>query len=199
MRSECPANCSVRASASTAFTLIEVMVVVVVIGVLSAVLLPGLGGPLARRKLAGAASDLHLAMRHLQEVAVLNRRTCRLLLQPASGGDAGRYAAEFQAVELDAEAAFETLKDVALPATTLPGGIRFGDLRLAPEAGGAPGVPDRGAAVRFFADGSADAALVPLTDGRAVWSVVVAPNTGRARLVEGTVDQVPGGREDLDE
>ena len=181
-----------------AFTLIEVMVVVVVIGVLSAAVLPSLGGPLAKRRLSGAAGDLHLAVRHLQEVAVLNRRTCRLLLQPASDGEAGRYAAEFAEVELDAESAFSTLKDAALPATTLPAGVRFGDFQLAADADAAPGVPRGGAAVRFFADGTADAAVLPLTDGRAVWSVLVSPNNGRARLIAGVVDEVPGGREDLD-
>jgi len=183
-----------------AFTLIEIMVVVVIIGVLSAVLLPALGGPLAKRKLSGAAGDLHLAMRHLQEVAVVNRRTCRLLLQPGAGAgsEPGRYAAEFQATELDAEAAFLTLNDAALPATSLPAGVRFGDLQLPPGAADAPGVPPGGAALTFFADGTADAAVVPLTDGRTVWSVVVAPHTGRARLLKGVVEAVPGGREDLD-
>ena len=115
-----------------AFTLIEVMVVVVVIGVLSAAVLPSLGGPLTKRRLSGAAGDLHLAVRHLQEVAVLNRRTCRLLLQPASDGEAGRYAAEFAEVELDAESAFSTLKDAALPTTTLPAGVRFGTFSWPP-------------------------------------------------------------------
>ena len=180
------------------FTLIEVMVVVVVIGVLSAVLLPGLGGSLGRRKLESAARDLHLAMRHLQEVAVLNRRTCRLLLQPATGQDLGRYTAEFQDIELESETPFAVLKDPALPATVFSQGLRFGDLQMAPEAADAPGVPPGGAAIRFFADGSADAAVVALTDGQAVWSVVVTPNTGRARLFRGPVDQMPGGREDLD-
>ncbi len=174
------------------------MVVAVVVGVLSAVLLPALGGSFTQRKLAGAAGDLHLAMRHLQEVAVLNRRTCRLLLHPGAAGQAGRYTAEYQAVELDAESAFAVLNDAALPATTLPEGLRFGDLQLPPEAAEAPGVPAGGAAVRFYADGSADPAVVPLTDGRAVWTVVLAPSTGRARLVQGVVERPPTGREDLD-
>lgn len=171
---------------------------VVIIGVLSAVLLPGLGGSLARRKLAGAAGDLHLAMRHLQDVAVLNRRTCRLVVQRATGGEPGRYIAEFQELDLEGDTPFATLKDPALPTTVLSQGLRFGDLQMAPEAQDAPGVPSGGAAIRFFADGSADAAVVALTDGQAVWSVVVTPNTGRARLIRGAVDQVPGGREDLD-
>ena len=181
-----------------AFTLIEVMVVVVVIGVLSAMLLPAFGGPLQRRKLAGAAGNLHLALRHLQEVAVTHGRTCRLLLKPAVGGEPASYAAEVQAIDREAESAFVTLDDAAVPPTDLPEGVRFGDLRLPPDAADAPGVPRGGAALVFFADGSAGGAVVPLTNGQATWSVVVSPNTGRTSLIEGRVTALPGGREDLD-
>ena len=174
------------------------MVVVVVIGVLSAMLLPALGGPLQRRKLAGAAGNLHLAMRALHEVAVTRGRTCRLLLQPASGGEPGRYAAEVQAIRAGGRERVREAGRRGLAAHRVARGRALRRLASAARRGRCAGRAPGGAALMFFADGSAGGAVVPLTNGQASWSVVVAPNTGRASLIKGVVTALPGGREDLD-
>ena len=65
-------------------------------------------------------------------------------------------------------------------------------------ARGGAAVP-RQACITFDPSGEADAAIVEITDGKRAYSILVAPYTAQAKMVEGAVDTTPNDRWDLDE
>ncbi len=179
------------------FTLVELMVVVVIIGVLSTLALPYLGGAYRAAALDAAGDDLTQAMRYLQRQAVLRQRAYRLVLvmdDPEMGKSGWR--AEAASTELDAAETWAAVTEGvggAVKPTWLDPAVTVGDLMREQDT------LDPTPAVTFRADGTADAAVVVLVLGERAVSVVVSPTDGRVTRVEGRADTVPGWREDLDD
>jgi general secretion pathway protein H len=90
-----------------------------------------------------------------------------------------------QVRNLLARTRFGAFSDRLVEKRELPGRAGFGKLRI-------EGAPDaaEGAVVYvyFFPGGQAQRAFVPIVDGSNVFTVVVEPFTGRARVVTGAVE-----------
>lgn len=191
------------------FTLIELLVVVGVIALLAGLAAPALG-TLTGANAREAAGRLAGAMRYMFDTAALRRETCRLALDPAARSWWAECAKGAATVERDARAredaedlarrfpdekdaetrrllaktTFGSFSDRLVPKGELPGRTRFGKISVE----GYASAEDRIAYVYFFPGGRAQRAYVPVVDGANLFTVVVEPFTGRARVVVGAVE-----------
>jgi general secretion pathway protein H len=191
------------------FTLVELLVVVGVIAVLAGLAAPALGsltGANARK----SASELAGAMRYLFDTAALRHETCRIALDmearawwaecapgaatiakdPRDQEDEEELARRFpderdeEARRLLAKTRFGAFTDRLVDKRELPGSTGFGKIHVE----GRSGVEKGTAYVYFFPAGQAQRAFVPVQDGNNLYTVVVEPFTGRARVVVGAVE-----------
>ena len=184
------------------FTLIEIMVVVLVIAVLSALTLPSLSGSYQRAALQSAADDLAQTLRYARRVAVLRGQTLRLVVVPEDAEHDGRssYHLEIETTELDAEETFVRTEGGAVKPSVLPA-----ELLIAVEprenTGSDTASLDAGDGrfhLRFFPDGTADESLIHLTDGHANRQILVDGVNGRVTPLLPDRPPPPPSREDLD-
>lgn len=192
-------------------TLVELLVVLAIVAFLAVAAGPAMGaltGANARK----AAGELAGAMRWLFDTAALRHATCRLALdldkgafwaecaQPGPVRGAPARAEEEEALaerfpdersaemrRLLARSRFGEFSDRTVKRRDLPGGAAIA----------AVWTPDRRdpvekglAHVYFHAQGEAQPAQVTVADGSHVYTVVLEPLTGRARIVSGR-PQVP--------
>ena len=172
------------------FTLVEVTVVVIIVAVLAGMVVPRMVGSVSSSELREAARGLLMAATYAREYAVTRRCCCRLSILP----DQRRYVLEYQPDPERRPGEYEVLQGGLVKFAALPERVRLervkiqrADRRRGPEK-----------CIIFQPTGESDAAVVGITDGRRTYSLLVFPSTGRARLVEGRVEQMPSDREDLD-
>ena len=175
------------------FTLVELIVVVAVVSVLAGMIAPRIYGRRGSARLRESSRRFLATARYARDFAATRRSKCRLTIDTKEQGytltrqkDAEHNPNEF--VPLEAS--------LARP-QRLPDGLRFGSLRIEP----GPGMTEHGTGhyIDFDPTGRADAAVIEITDGPGVYSVLVMSCTGRAKLVEGLVQELPNDRLDLDE
>ncbi len=185
------------------------MGVVVLLATLAAPSLGSLTGANAR----AAAGRLAGAMRYMFDTAALRRETCRIALDGASRTWWAECAKGAATIEKDARAredaedlarrfpdekdeqtrrllartTFGAFSDRLVPKTELPGRAGFGKLQVE----GFEGAEAKVAYVYFFPSGRAQRAAIPVVDGSNLYTVVVEPFTGRARVVNGAVELRP--------
>ena len=186
------------------FTIVELVVVIVVVTVLAGMIVPRLVGAGGAAQLREAARRLVIAAGYARDFAAAHRCACRLVLASSADG-APRYALVYQASPERNPNDYRPLRKGIGKPQPLGEGIRFSKVRIdlqrwsggpdGPEAAG----EDQPDGITFEPTGRADAAIVALTDGRRTISMLVSPSTGRARLVEGEVDELPNDRIDLDD
>jgi general secretion pathway protein H len=192
------------------FTLIELLVVVGVIALLAGLAAPALGS-LTGANARQAAGELAGAMRFMFDTAALRHETCRIALDldgrawwaecaPGAIGiaqdarreqeDEEKLARRFpdeknaEARRLLARTKFGAFADRLAERRELPGSAAFGKVHVE----GRPGAEEGTTYVHFFAAGQAQRAFVPIVDGKNLYTVVIEPFTGRARVVVGKVE-----------
>jgi general secretion pathway protein H len=195
------------------FTLIELLVVVGVIALVAGLAAPALG-TLTGANARSAAGSLAGAMRYMFDTAALRRERCRIALDSAArawwaecapgGGTVAQDArsqerAQEEADDLarrfpdekDAEtrkllgqSAFGAFSDSYVQKRELPGRAGFGKISVE----GLADAEGQVAYVYFFPGGRALRAYVPIVDGANVFTVVVEPFNGHARVVPGAVE-----------
>jgi general secretion pathway protein H len=195
------------------FTLIELLVVVGVIAVLAGLAAPALGS-LTGANARQAAGELAGAMRYMFDTAALRHQTCRIALdldarawwaecapgiaaiardereQERADRDEEDLARRFPDEEdaetrrLLARTKFGAFADRLVDQRELPGRSAFGTVHVE----GRPGATKGTTYVHFFGAGQAQRAFVPVVDGDNVYTVVVEPFTGRARVAVGHVE-----------
>ncbi|NLF30527.1 MAG: hypothetical protein GX591_06530 [Planctomycetes bacterium] len=183
-----------RTGSRSAFTIVELAVVVALLGVLVTMIAPRLSGAAGGSRLREAARRVQAAAQYARDDAVTHRRICRLSLDRA----AGRFALLAQADPAGQSDRFEPLAGPMGRPQALGAPVAFDPIRIDP-------MPDRTGAGRlddcidFDPLGRADGAIVGVTDGRAVYTLRVAPTTARVELLEGPQTEWLCDREDLDE
>ena len=176
------------------FTLIEVLAVVVVIAVLATMTVPRLYGGMGQRRLNAAAARFLTSAHYARDFATTHRRACRLTMDP----EKSRYGLLAQRSPHRRPNEFGALRMGIGRPEDLGGGIRFGRIRVEPRSRRS-GVTQQRDCITFDPMGRADAAVVEITDGRRVVSILVPPHTARARLVHGPFHKLPNDRRDLDD
>jgi general secretion pathway protein H len=196
-----------RRQTARGFTLIELLVVVSVIALLAGLAAPALGS-LTGANAREAAGRLSGTMRYLFDTAALRHTTCRMALdldarafwaecRPAASGvgaerdeDAADLARRFSGEkdelvrELLAQTEFGAFEDRLVEKRELPGETRFGKVHVEGRRAAEEGT----VYVYFFPGGQAQRAYVPVADGDNLFTVVVEPFTGRARVTPGPVE-----------
>ena len=176
------------------FTLVEVIVVIVVITVLATMIVPRMSASTGPAALRESARRLLVTVRYARDFAVTYRRGCRLMFDP----NEHQYGLAYQEDPEHRPGRFSPLRTAMGKAAPLGRGLRFAKLQIdrPPDADAEEAETPY---VDFAPSGRANAAIVEITDGRGSYSILIAPNTPQAKLVEGTVDELPNDRIDLDE
>ena len=192
------------------FTLIELVVVIAIVALVAAMAVPALSS-VTGADTRKAAGELSGSMRALFDTAALRHATCRLALDldgrafwaECAQGRAGvardpqrepdaktleeRFPGEKDAElrRLLASSQFGKYEDRLVGKRELPGSVHFGPIHL---EGRRDAVESGVAYVHFFPGGQAQRAYVPVADGKNLYTVVLEPFTGRARVVAGKVE-----------
>jgi type II secretion system protein H len=180
------------------FTIVELLVVIVLISVLSGMVALRLGSLNEGRRLREDARQLQATAQYAREYAATRRMPCRLMLD----AEQGRFS--LACLGADEKAGeFVPVPGWAGRAVSLGKGVRFGQLNISPRPDGADygqrSHTDGSAnCVTFTPEGLADAAVVPVTDGRKTYSLLISP-AGQLRLVAEAVNKLPNDRIDLDD
>jgi general secretion pathway protein H len=190
------------------FTLIELLVVISVIALLAGLAAPALG-TLTGANAREAAGRLAGGMRYMFDTAALRHTSCRLAIdldgdtwwaectpsattitrsEDESEADLERRFPGEKAAELRkllAKTEFGGFSDrLVAKKSTLAGNAKFGAVRVEGRRDAESGI----VYVHFFPGGQAQRAYVPVVDGNNVYTVVVEPFSGRARVVTGKVE-----------
>ena len=192
------------------FTLIELMVVIAVVAVISAAAVPALRG-VTGANARQSAGELAGSLRYLFDTAALRHVTCRLAIDveahafwPECAPRAVTLSREEQpsrvARELEerfpderdadrrrlmARTRFGAFEDRLAQRRVLPGDAAFGAIHV---EGRSQAITEGVAYVHFFPGGQAQRAFIPVVDGDLIYTVVLEPFTGRARVVAGPVE-----------
>jgi general secretion pathway protein H len=164
-------------------------------------------GSITGAKAREAAGQLAGGMRFMFDTAALRHATCRIALDleartwwaecaPSAAGvardpedDAAlerRFSDEKSAElrRLLAKTGFGAFQDRLAEKRELPGNAKFGAVAVEGRRPATEGT----VYVHFFPGGRAQRAYVPVQDGNNLYTVVVEPFTGRARVVVGPVE-----------
>ena len=176
-----------RHSLTRGFTLLELMVVITLIAIMSAVIIPEMKGTYEDALLRASSRELISVLNLASSRAVAVNQIHRVRLDR----EVGRYVLERCARERGAQTEFVPVRDgfgneanldsrikidILKPETELPG-----DADPAEESDDA----EASASIRFYPDGTADARQIVLTDRDGIQAVFrTNPATGRVRPVE---------------
>lgn len=182
-------------SPAAGFTLVELVVVVAIVAVLAGMTVPRLASVTAGQAREDAARLLASA-RLARDHAATRRTRTRLMLD----AEQGPFAVACEGTGEQAGRFVPLPGGLGRP-VSLGKGVRFERWTISPrpDAAGEEAMEPSGpqSFVTFTPAGQADAAVVPLTDGRRTFSLLVSPG-GQTRLVAQAVDELPSDRIDLD-
>ena len=148
------------------FTLIELMVVLVVLGILAASIAPSFSGTREEARLRSSAAQLVALMRLASSQSLATNRPCRVRILSENR----RYVLETQQDGVEGRAGYQPAEQLPGYSGTLPETIRIRLIdnpeRTAPPSKAARflAATNRGDAVHFYPDGTADARIVELVD-----------------------------------
>ena len=174
------------------FTLVEVCVVMVRVAIAAGMTIPRLASGSGTRKLASSARGILLTMQYARDYATTRRLACRLRIDP----EGRRYGLEYEKDPQRRPGEFVPLPHSLGKAQTLESPIRFERVRIEPTWKHL--ADEKIVAIRFDLSGQTDAAIVEITDGEEVFSLLLNPCTGRVELIKGKVENPAADRVDLD-
>jgi type II secretion system protein H len=176
------------------FTLIEVLVVIALIALVAGVgagLYKGTyGGLLVKR----AARDFYLAAKYARMLAIERQRPCRLILD----SEENRYALVMDELSADSgEIEQQAVRDFYFRPVQLAGNVKFEEINIT-SADIDEGYNEQSRTIVFSPDGTSQAAVIQLGDGKTHYTASVSPATGRVRVQFGQADTVEAQIIDLD-
>lgn len=166
-----------RGGVSSGFTLIELAMVIVVLGVMISLVIPTLG-EMTGANLKRSARHLTGMIRFLRDEAEAKKTVYRLRFDVTGG----HYWAETLTVTSDRTAEFKRLSSAISTEGSLSGNTTFKDVK----AGSHPDDPY----ILFTPDGWVEKTFIHLRDGNGKdFTLLVQPLTGETELREGEVEE----------
>lgn len=176
------------------FTLIEVLAVVMLIAIIAAASGGMFVNTYKKQQVEKSARQLALAAKYARIIAIEQQTPCVLQLSKAR-----RYfSLSMKKANAEAEEMVDTvINDSYCRPTELGKGIEFEKITVSSRQPreGQDGQMTR---ITFYADGTADRAMVQIGDGERHYSLRIAAATGRGRLSMGVADEVTPDVIDLD-
>lgn len=163
------------------FSLIEIVAVIVIIGVLSAMMVPSLVSGLNRARVNGAITRITQTMALCGNLAATDSQPFRLNFNPGTG----RFWITFEPDPLEQPGVFAPLRLSDMAAWQLDESIRIRDYRIAIEAQEVEEQADEAPFIEFRPDGTCDGIMMIIeTDSEDVYTIVLSPITGRVRVFD---------------
>lgn len=167
------------------FTLVELLMVAVIVALLAGATVKVAMGTYKKMAIERSAKEIMLAAKYARIAAVEKGQTYELIF------DAGQKA--FALVHGGNPVSNQYTKP-----GSLTGDAVFEKISIASfsQTGSDDGEYN---AIAFNSDGSADAAVIQLGDGKNQYTIYISPATGKAKIVAGVADDEMTGVIDLDE
>ena len=169
------------------FTITEMLLVVVVIALVASV---GGGlyvGTYKKMLVEKAARNFLLTAKYARIVAIEKQRPYKIRLDVANNGF---HLATTQFNEESGESEETIVRNFYCRPVEFEGEVTFEDVQVAPI--GSETMPESTdeQAIVFSQNGTAQSVVVQLGDGKTHYTIVVSAATGRAKMYEGTIDDV---------
>jgi general secretion pathway protein H len=173
-------------SIRSAFTLIEVIVVFVLLAILAGAIVPRMSGSLAGKELRLTGGKLAHMARTVQTLAVAQQKEYTLEIDVDNGGYAVTTAS-------DAQAGQSQLVRVSwLRSERWPKGIKVAECRNS-DGSMTSGLTK----IRFFPDGSSSGAMIRLRTDSRTYAILIYPHNGRVVCDENGKSEFAPARFDL--
>ena len=177
------------------FTLMEIMLVILLIGLIASVGSGFAAGTYRGLLVKKGARDFLLGAKFARITAIESQQVCQI----AINRNENSYSLVSERYNLRTGQAEETpVRSQFFKPTRLPNGVQFEDIQInnigAPEN---TGEGETVLSVFFYPDGTAQAAVVQIGDGRDHFTTNINPATGRAKLASGTAENAQTGVVDL--
>ena len=183
-----------NAESRRAFTLVEILVVVVLVALLAGASVGAYCGTYKRLLVEKAASDIYLAAKYARIAAIERRQSCVLALDEENGGFALMFS---QGSAEDGDKSETLVSNQYSRPGKFADGVKYEKIAISPSV-----EPDEEDAnkniVTFSADGTADNAVIQIGDEKNVYTVYIYAATGKAKMKRGSPEEVAVGVIDLD-
>jgi len=182
------------ASNAYGFTLVEVLVVIALIA-----LIAGVGAGLYKGTYEGlvvkrAARDFYLAAKYARMLAIERQKPCRLILDD----EENRYALMMDEMNADSgEIEEQAVRDFYFRPVQLAGNVKFEGINIT-SADAGENYDEQSRTIVFSPDGTSQAAVIQIGDGKTHYTASVSPATGRVRVQFGQADNLEAQIVDLD-
>jgi prepilin-type N-terminal cleavage/methylation domain-containing protein len=185
------------AGAGRGFTMIEMMMVVALMA-----LLAGIGGGLYKGTMEGmlvkkAARDFYLAARYARMLAVESQRPCRIEMDRANNSFA---VVSEQINEQTGEVETLAVKNYYAKTVKFADGIRFEDVQIfSNDSDGEASPEEQIQSILFFPNGTVQASVIQIGDGKTHYTAGIYPSTGRVKIYFGQAENIESQVIDLDQ
>jgi len=179
-----------------AFTLVELLVVVAIIAVAGGAGIGLYGGTSERFKLEKTARNFLITAKYARIMAIEKQREYKIQLDSENGGFALSSIEWNQSTE---EFEQTVVNDYYCKPVEFDGNIRFENVKVAADYQ-TEETDDQEAetSIVFRPDGSADAVVVQIGNGRTHYTISISPATGKAKIQFGELENAEIGTIDLD-
>jgi len=193
-------NSTVKVHASPrercAFTLIELLVVVAIIAAVGSVGVGLYAGTLKRLQVERTARDFLLTARYARIMAIEKQREYKILIGNDQQG--GFYLTTMQLNDATGQVEQTIVNDYYCKPVQFEGAVEFEDVQIVPTGSEQAEEAQAEQTITFSPNGTAQAVVVQIGDGRTHYTVSIAEATGKAKISYGELENAEIGTIDLD-